>query len=67
MPKRLGEKANELINFREEIVQLRRGPSRSWRHLVNSPRHSLIKGDFAGRAPRSPSGGTAAQSMREQA
>jgi hypothetical protein len=63
--KRLDEKADELINLREEIAKLRQGPAELATYAQQA--QALIdKGDFDGARAALASGRAAAHTMREQ-
>ena len=66
IPKRLDEKANELIKLREEIAQLRRGPQ-ELASFAQQAQALIDKGDFAGARAALASGRTAAHVSAEQA
>jgi tetratricopeptide (TPR) repeat protein len=66
VPKRLDEKANELIKLREEIAQLRRGPP-GLASFAQKAQALIDKGDFTGARDALASGRKAAHGLRELA
>src|SRR5215470_9096716 len=65
IPKRLGEKADELTKLREDIARLRRGPA-ELASFAEQAETLINKGDLDGARIVLAAGRTAARSMREQ-